>query len=286
MQSKRGWFSDSHAYTQHLVFQPVRNGDGKIVKFTLRFTLAAFKGYSDGELLRIVFTLVGARKRVNLPLDLSVPLLALLLYRGALPFADVDEMLKTDLLSFTVKEDFADQPVFLARTSRTRLSDDQPMTLNSANVWFQDILKSYGIHTGVVYGCSLYACRRGFATELHRNYSALLAKWFLGHKPNSSLLHSVYDQTPDDIDVLGGVTGEGNENERVGLLPSETRVPIEKDGAKAQTARLREDPSYLHRYGILKKLRLALQFGSTGWMREPPVSTDCNGVLVYERSPC
>lgn len=92
-------------------------------------------------------------------------------------------------------------------------------------MWFQSILKSYGIHTAILYGCTLYACRRGFATELARNYGEMMAKHFLGHKPNSSLLHSVYDRSPDGVDVLGGLTSGGDPTEFVGLLPSDIVSP-------------------------------------------------------------
>lgn len=79
-----------------------------------------------------VFALAGAKKRVSLPLDLAIPLLASLLDRGALPFKNVEELLSTGLVRFGVLPAFEDQPVFLSRDSLERLSQNSPLSLGAA----------------------------------------------------------------------------------------------------------------------------------------------------------
>lgn len=255
---------------KNIVFIPERDESGRILAFTAKVTLAAFKGYADGKLLRIIFCLCSPKAEINLGLDLAIPLLASFMHRRVLPFDCLDDLLATDLIEFRCLPRYEELPVFLARRSRSGVSD-VPMTLNAANVWLKDVLTSFGINTGVKYGCSFYACRRGFTTELQRNYGHQYTKHFLGHKGGSTLIHSTYDKSPDSMDITGGILGDGDRNKFVGNLPSHVRVPIAPEDLSVSDV-VQHDPTYLETYSLLKRLKLALRFGSTAWLKEEPVS--------------
>lgn len=57
------------------------------------------------------------------------------------------------------------------------------------------------------YSNTVYAMRRAFATLLPKNYDRATAKSFMGHKPGSYLLESLYDKSGMDLNLAEGILG-------------------------------------------------------------------------------
>jgi len=53
----------------------------------------------------------------------------------------------------------------------------------------------------------MYGLRRGFATQVGQNLSAGMAKFHLGHDPNSSMFARTYDQAHSAVNLTEGLLG-------------------------------------------------------------------------------
>jgi len=62
---------------------------------------------------------------------------------------------------------------------------------------------------------TFYACRRAFASNMKKHMDPSVAKFFLGHMANSSMLESIYDQSNLDLNVVAGVLGTEEAHETI-----------------------------------------------------------------------
>ncbi|OCF74702.1 hypothetical protein I204_05083 [Kwoniella mangroviensis CBS 8886] len=264
-------YPNDYATWGDVKWRPSRDTDGVIQGFDVFFTLKSFKGFHSLKNLRITFQVKTVKSPKNAILDFGTMILAHGLRQGVFGERTREDIMSSDLFEFKCDPEFNEVPIFLARRSRSALSES-PLDGDAANSMVKDLMQRLGIISDKSHSDTLYALRRGYATNVGQNLSRSAAVFHMGQRANTTMFEEHYDQSHLQQDMTEGILGVSEKSAKVVTPLTFTRA--QDVAAPITTVELKDalkaNPSYRHFYSKYQFLRQCDQFGSTAWQVVAP----------------
>ncbi|KAM0200381.1 hypothetical protein ACHAPI_002806 [Fusarium lateritium] len=183
--------------------------DSEDGKFTAKITIRNLKtNYEDPEKARKKGSAPSKLKciikspQITSNLIFSVPhrLLIIAIRRGILDGIEtLDQLLSSELQYITIRQEFLNQPVFLAAGPRGLTLTEKPMRATALTTY----ISLRGKKIGYAQDLTFYSLRRRAATDLSRKIGKDAARSLMNHDPNSRTLEKYYLSLEDTLDVSG-----------------------------------------------------------------------------------